>query len=518
MHISPYTELKMKAQYNHTKGEYYSYLMDETNAHICYYQAMMDYEKANTSFERLIPLYYNLSVTYLQKKDIRNLTKIINRVRPHLDNTKRTQTLFNIYIIMARYHDVLYQDNKNLTAHLDSSIFYNQQIIELYNSESQPAYFRNTIAYVYNSMAENLLEKKTNQTSLILEYAEKAFMLANQSDTAMLVNNLWIKGLSMYKDKNYNKANSFFKEQFSIMNNWGKADKYAMIIDLLDMLSQTCAAQQKYEEALHYEKQKEQYQARIHDKEKYEIIEELQTKYEVNKKDMEIDRLNERTRFQHKIFWLTLSIGLTILLFLTMITLWLRSRRQVALKQLQIVEMEKSEVEYQNKIKKQELEKAQLEKYEALLDSHFKKLEIHGKDSQLELLKDQQQQLNIQIEDYATKLKEYEEKNKPQPTLLLLEVEEMIQAHLSKYSYEQKEYLYRLKAIPNRFEELLNGRLSKVNIQYSVCFIIGMSQEHIATCFSIRPASLRTIRTRIKADLGLDKENLDRYLTSLIFS
>ncbi|WP_370525487.1 hypothetical protein [Dysgonomonas sp. 521] len=96
-------------------------------------------------------------------------------------------------------------------------------------------------------------------------------------------------------------------------------------------------------------------------------------------------------------------IGLLVSIIIIGIRVYVMKKKAV-LRDMEIVQMEKDEIEMQMNLKKEQAKRIELEKYEALLEVHFKDMEIEGKESELEELKHNKQMLDKQIESYGNKL------------------------------------------------------------------------------------------------------------------
>ncbi len=520
------TDPEVLGYYYNTQGYYYSLKMIESKEHENYYKAIHYYEKAGKE-HLTIPIYHNLAFSYIQKKDTRNLRKIIDKMLPLSLTQKNNNLLISTYNILAFYYECLYEKHIKQTALLDSAIFYNKQIIEISKETKNTDTME--IAYNYVHLASNLLKKKDFNPDSLTSYIKKAEESSDPLDTAMTINCDWVKGEIAFNTGKLTDAKNIFTQQLLLMDQWQPEENLNMYADVYDRLSNISEMQKDYNNALLYERKKTNCLNIIHDAEKYEIISELQTRYEVNKKDMRISRLQEKNRFQEKINWL--YAGICILCFIAsyFIIRWLRSKKKVTESQLHLTRMEKQEAILQSQLKVELLKKVELEKYEALLENHFKNLQLSGMDDALEDLKKEQVVLNEQIKQYADKVHEYEKNRQlqtakstitPYYSSIIRDLCELIKKRLQN-TPAQKDYIEKLQHVSESFFERLKNAyqedLSVTNIKYCICFTIGMDTRHIADCFSVEIRSIHMARHRLKANFNMNKEmDFDLFLRQML--
>ena len=194
--------------------------------------------------------------------------------------------------------------------------------------------------------------------------------------------------------------------------------------------------------------------------------------------------------------------------------------------QLRLTRSEKNEALLQIKLREEQLEKEKFEKYDVLLDSHFKRIQISEMDDELRELRNEQHNLNALIGDYAGKLKNYEKRksgetvfqtDEPLHTSVLGEIYGLIKRRIKDVS-TQREYFEQLATVEDSFFRRLAERaesdcLSALEMQRCVAILIGMKAQDIAECFSVEPRSIHQARHRLKVKLKVDKEtDLDMFL------
>jgi len=193
---------------------------------------------------------------------------------------------------------------------------------------------------------------------------------------------------------------------------------------------------------------------------------------------------------------------------------WLLLKKKTIGSQLLIAQTERDKIELQARLKEEMLKKAELEKYESLLEVHFKNQKISEMDDTLTRLKKEQIELNKQIQNYREQLQQYKQKNfvsaieDPYFKSIAHEVYNQIAKRLTNYN-EKNSYLEALQGINDKFFlhliNIFQGDLSAINIKYCLCFAIGMEVQHIADCLYVDSGSIYVVRSRLRSKLNLDK-------------
>jgi len=510
-------------------GDYYSFKLNDPDAHRNYYKAIEYYEKAGKT-KYLIQIYNNLAFSYIQNDDMETLKKIIDKLLPLTLAQNKNGNLIDTYRIISFYFSKLYKKEK-LTLCLDSALYYDKQAISIFETAAfiSPDTVRpEDMAYNYLNVASNLLEKSSILPDTVGIYLAKAEKLANPVDTTMIINLYWIKGQIAYKKGEIEKAKQLFSEQLILMDHWTKGETLFLYADLYQMLSKISEKQKDDGKALYYERKRIDYLNQIHDTQKYEIIRELETKYEVRQKEQKIIQLSELAHYQKKIIYLYIFILILFFIAFFLTVGWFRLKKKVNEKQLTLIRSEKNEAILQSKLKEKQIEKEKLEKFDVLLDNHFKNVQILERDDELNKLKCEQQKLNTLIDEFTGKLQKYEKRksrdilfmtNDPVNSSILYELYELIKRKIKNVS-KQEEYHEKLATIDDTFFQQIKERaeeeLSILDIKRCVAFLIGMEATDIAECFSIEQHSIHQAHYRLKIKFGLDKKmDLDAFLKQL---
>ncbi len=444
------------ALYHYASGDYSNFMQDETNAHKHYYEAIRYYEKSKENYVRAIYIMHNIAFSYIQKKDLSNLKIILDRMRTILNKADKNLSIEVAYTrVQAFYYSILYQKEPK-ECYLDSAIISDKRVVDLFELDEKKKLIPEEIAYNYANLAANHLKKEDRDYSQAEYFVNRAISLAAPTDTAMQVNCLWIKG-QIYRGQNRIKdAVVIMKDQLQLMKSWSASENLVMSADLYKSLAELCGHLNEYQEAFLYQKEELKYRNLILDKEKYQIISDLQTKYETEKKEDQIKQ-QEQIIFFLSILCVLIAIGAFFAIK------WKRVVKLVSLKQKTIVKLQKSEAK-----------------------------------------------LQMQNEDAKENIQENQ-------NTLVKKVSSLVREKLLIYPDDQKRYLDKLETIDRDSIFILkNKSFNDLRIQYCICFGIGMKKEHISLCYNIVDQTIRKHRSTIKSDLELEKDDdLNMYLIDL---
>ncbi|MCL1943123.1 MAG: hypothetical protein FWF54_06205 [Candidatus Azobacteroides sp.] len=518
--------------YYYAWGNYYNDNVNEQEAHAYFYKAMPYFEQTEALKDRLIPLYFSLAFSYSARRDVENLKKIIDKMLPQALKSNQPDDLINTYSITSNYYSFLSDKDKTKTVFLDSAIIYNNKAIQVFNSIKNPSnLFKYSVAYNYRSWADYNMELPDWNADSVFYYLEKTKEFANPADTFIQMSYHWLKGNALFKKGKLKEARKEYNIQLSLMESCTTTVDYSRYANLYEMLAKEYEAEGNYQRALECERLRSEYKDKLYNKDRYTIIQDLQTKYETEKKEQDIRRLKQETQYQRKINILIAGVCILIIFASVLVLHWMRLKRKSIADRLQIAEMEKEKAELRNKLQEEELIRIELEKYEALLEVHFKDRQIKGKKDELNALMEEKEQLLKQLNEYSDRVKKYDlsflvkqpniEPDYHSVENIVEKITSLITSKLESNPYRQQ-YLHNLSKIGDMFlkrfeKEYVKGNLPLIYIKYCVCFVIGMDTASIARCFAVELASVRQARHRIKVRLGLEKEDdLDSYLRNLI--
>jgi acid phosphatase family membrane protein YuiD len=202
-------------------------------------------------------------------------------------------------------------------------------------------------------------------------------------------------------------------------------------------------------EALKYQKLLRKSEEQRYESDKIQAINEMSAKYEAEKKEMRIQNLIQKHKNTQRILWLTIGLSLALLLIFLLITLFNRLKRKN-------VEQKLYETALMAELRQNELEKIQ--------------------SAQQEL---EQNPVENIIEKIAA----------------------LITASIIEKNYK-KAYLERLSKVDAKIlgQAYQNSKIkiTGMDMKYIICFVAEMDTKDISLLFNVEPASIHTVRYRIK--------------------
>lgn len=321
---------RVLGNYHHIWGNYYNLTAGGTKSHYHYYKAISCYEKLEGHNDRLISILNNLSFSYIQKDDINNLKKITDKMLSLVDEDKEPSVAVNAYRVAFYYYHSLDRRDDGKVVFGDSAVYYNKKIIDIYEANKGAGFYPEEIAYDYANLANICKSKDIPDYNQVISYIQKARDMANPQDTAMIINANMLEGFSYYEQGHFGLAEPILLQLLDIMNHWSLEEDLSMYVSVYDILMKMSLKKNDYEAALKYEQKKVEYQNKVHDKEKYQTIQDLQVKYEVDKKEQQIVTLQERARYQEQIRLLFIGIFVLTLVASYFVIRWFKTKRKEA--------------------------------------------------------------------------------------------------------------------------------------------------------------------------------------------
>lgn len=212
-----------------------------------------------------------------------------------------------------------------------------------------------------------------------------------------------------------------------------------------------------YKEALAYQQKIIDYHQKVYDSELARQLDEISTKFGVEKKNLELQNLKEREEQRTVILRLligSLVAAVVILVFVVWIYILHRRRLQDRL-------------------------------YQSALESEMNLQELETVKSQYSDLKDslESRQVLRNFEVAVEKMKSVVTAARLDPAV--------------RDEYIQKLSILNLVAFERQFATSIS-RMTQMDIKYILCFYLEFEARDIATIFSVEPASVYTVRYRLR--------------------
>jgi len=309
--------------------------------------ALKSAEKFKDDF-RIGKSMITIGIILLEQKKFNEALQYSKKALQHFIKSNNIAQIANAY---ARIGNV-FGDIENPNRSKDSVIYYYKKSLELFQSINH----QRGIAVIYNNIASVYMDQ--GDFSQAINYFNKAYemrlKLGDQNGLAIILNNLGNCNINI---KNYNKAISYLNQSLNISLKIHKPD---MIIDNYNNLAECYKQQKDFDKAYYYKELYVNLKDSLYSYNNNLQITEMQTKYETEKKEKEIQILNqnkainslkvqqqfEKLNNQRNTIYLIIVILLFVIIML-LISLKLYYQKQSANKKL---------VEQNNEIKQQKEE------------------------------------------------------------------------------------------------------------------------------------------------------------------
>ncbi len=505
---------------HYTAGQLYANVADPEKSHWHYYQALTYFEQNGTKAPLLIEIMYSLASYYVVQRDLTGLKNLIFKMETLTAEIGTAYSFILTNSVKAQYYEMLYERDTSHTNYIDSMKICNMEAIHTYLSAEQKITGEDhQVAYNYMYMAKIYLYEKLDSVKY---YVDNALALKNPNDKNLQARCHGILGMYFLKKNALDEAEMEFNRQLEILLDNSYPELYE-IMCCFGALSDICEKKGNLSKSLEYKKIESEYESKLHDKNLNEIMQRMQTEFDVAKKEQAIQQLTEETQYQNKIKKLYLGLSILIVIILLFIILRYRQKRKEDADRIYIQQMEKEEAQMLAQLREEQANNAELKKYEALMELQIKDLEIEGKEVELESLKLEKEKLDQQLVAYSDMINKFKtiDAKKDDDTLvkpfkndLKKTIDRMVcikgasKIYIDKINQINDDFLLQL-------EEKAGEKLSFLSVKHCIAFAIDMTIEDFATCFDVEPKSGHQIRYRLKQKLKLEKnEELDLFLKS----
>lgn len=230
---------------------------------------------------------------------------------------------------------------------------------------------------------------------------------------------------------------------------------------------------------------------KVFDSEQTEVIKELETKYESEKKNKKLALLEQKNKFQKKQTYLYTGIAVILIIGLVFLFIAYRFRLKYALQREKLKTEETARLKAEQNLIEQEKEQLQKELLAGMLQIKRR----------TEMLKELRAQINSFGEHPQRELKK------------LIKEELKINDDFDQIRSEIKEIRPEFfKAL----QEQTSFKLTQSDLKYCAYFSLQLSTKQIARLLNVAPKSVRMAKYRLKQKLNLGKEDdFDQFLQSL---
>jgi len=441
----------------------YAYFLSQMGnislAHEYYYKSISLYE----SLKKYKIVSYCLSCIahdLIQARNIEGLRKLLEQVKLNINkqtDSDNSNSWFDFYLIQGTYYLFLSLDYPEITAYKDSAFVACSNAINLWENNEKISQ-TDVGAYPYFNMALSYHALYPNLYDSIYYFLDKAhdFMINERVfDTGLEIDVYLLYANLHFEQKKYVQAEKDIFHVLSLLEaitDYNQfVSRYSNAYKFLVMFYETT---NRPAEAIKYYKLLLENEQKRYNNEKIVAMDDMLVKYEVEKKNEQLDRMAERAQATRKTLLLS-----GVLIAVLMITLIILIRFY--------------------KLRKQRLEQSV---YESALLAELKQNELDA----------ERQRIKQHLEQ------------KPTKAIIEKLMEWILQSPIDKT--KEKTYIRQLSELDIDMLEQgylsADEKISNMEMKYIICFAIDMDVKDMGLLFNVEPASIRTVRYRIKKKFG----------------
>ncbi|MDL2254655.1 tetratricopeptide repeat protein [Bacteroidales bacterium OttesenSCG-928-J16] len=468
-------------------GQMHAQIGNIALGHLYYYKAIKLFESLQR-YDKISRLLYFIAIDFYNIGDVDNLSKILESLQDNEKLHSSYATLYNLYGLQVGYHNLLLQNDSSNYALIDSTLNISRKIAELieYHKEDIP---RTAIpAYDFFNIASMYDRYYPERYDSIHHYIDKALNAKTKIDPVINLEldvsiNMLLARV-YFREKKYDLAEEKNLDALALLASDELKNRNTIIGDMIINYRQLADIYEetgRYKEAVQYWKKNIAEKEKQFNQEKTHAINEMRTKYEVEKKEAHIEYLELENETARKINLLIFSLLGILVVAIVFIVISNRLRKKNLQQSIY-------ETALLNELKQTELEKTEEEKQ--LLQQEYDKLsELAGESKK-------------QAEEYAEQLQSLKQQLEQKPTQSMAQkIQEMVSKSLID-NYQKKEYLEKLSNLDIDMLEqgylTADEKVTNMDMKYIICFAADMDVKDVSLIFNVEPASVYTVRYRIK--------------------
>ncbi len=254
------------------------------------------------NYSKSVEYFLNATKEHTEKKDTAGLCSVYNNLGNTLNNMNRCREAltYHFMALKIRTHkheiDGIRSSYGNIGSTYDnmekpdSALYYFKKALGLYSNETD----KSNLAQLYNQIGDAY--RAGEHTDSALSYLQNAAKLFTElGDGKGLVISSMSLGKLYLKLNNYNQAESFFTQALDLAKKTNQKDDEK---DIHFLLAKTFSAEKKYQKSIEYFYAYDSLNRSLSEVNNAQKIADLQTNFEVEKKQAEIKKLEQEQTIQ----------------------------------------------------------------------------------------------------------------------------------------------------------------------------------------------------------------------------
>ena len=390
---------------------------------------------------------YERAIDYMNIGDWANMSVQCEALHSLYDEHHSTIVGYNYHSVASGYYS--YMDSIDLAIeHGRRAIEWLEQIPNPHAYNILPVWSYYNMAFFYDMYFQPPM---VDSIRYYLNRARASIVGSRTREDSLeaLISIVDLEAWQEYYEKDYQQAEAMMEEVLTMIDMVAQISPNTVVTErgeAYKFMAMIHQEQGHWREALVYQQQVLENNELRYDADKRKVLQEVQTQYEVEKQQLEMDKLEAENR-THR--WVMVTLGLLVILLVIGYWLLIMGRRN-----------------------------AEAKLYEAALEADNMRQALHALESKtdidpLQVLVDE---LVVQLE--SGRKRSYVSRAVQQLRLLDLSHIQMMLSHGQKITTMDKRYI--------------------------LCFAAGMSVEEIADFMSLEPASVYTVRYRLRKKFSSD--------------
>lgn len=388
---------------------------------------------------------YERAIDYMNVEDLNNMAVQCEELKSLYEQHYSAIVAYNYHSVASAYYS--YVDSIELAIqHGWGAIHGLEQIEDPYSYDIIPVWSYYNMAFFYDAYMEQ------PQVDSVRHYLGLAREVIKESRTYVdsieaLISVVDMEAWQEYYEQNYMNAELMMHEVLMMIDTIAQESPNTIITErgeAYKFLAMLYEEQEKWEKALEFQKKVIENNELRYDVDKRLVLQEVQTKYEVEKQQLEMGKLAAENKSRG---WLVMALGLLVLLLV--IGYWLLIMRK---------------------------KNAEAKLYEAALEADNMRQAITNLEAQTDI----------------------------EPLRLLLDglIQQLHESPTRVYTQQAIHSLQKLDLV--HIQGLLSHgvKITTMDKRYILCFAAGMSVEDIADFMCLEPASVYTVRYRLRKKFG----------------
>jgi DNA-binding CsgD family transcriptional regulator len=455
-------------------------------------------------------IYYFTAATYGDWNDLDGQEKYARLALSTAMQTQKPDDLVNGYQALATYLEYRYREKKDSSSKylLDSALFCNRMALQIIKAQNGRLVTRSAPAILSLNTANMYAEYWPEQKDSLMHYLYMATDYAKATDQQEILANCYgmLSDIAV-ADGNLNEAENLLLTAFYTVESY-PAGGAQVKSNIMHALANVAEKQGNTAKALKYYKQYVDYYQQAFDKERLATAKRLGAQYEAEKKDKELQLLQQKASFNKELNFFYISLAIAAVLLLIFFFRSYHFRLRSSLQNQQLLELEKHDAQLQLKLEAEE--RARLEAEQLLMQERQERL-------QKELLAGA-----LQVEEKNELLQTLQKKittiSGVDPLLRQMDriitdsrkMDEEFEAAKADFKEIDPEFF-------NRLQQKAKENLTRLDLKYCSYIRMGLTNKEIASRLAVEAKSIRMARYRLKQKLNLQKEeSLDLFLTTLV--